>query len=109
MPSQTRNGKSPWGIGGENFRVRFADVRIHLGPAGSPEGEWFEWSSESVSCSIGGQRGQSSSDNAVSSTSSTVNMNRGAQALALTAYDEFDKRFPAPPAPEPVPSPRFDL
>jgi len=63
----------------------------------------------SVSCSIGGQRGQSSSDNAVSSTSSTVNMNRGAQALALTAYDEFDKRFPAPPAPEPVPSPRFDL
>ena len=97
----------PLGIGGENVRVRFADVRIHLGPVDRAEDEWLEWSAEvgfvqhwrATWPIVLGQRGLFDQF--------TVTMNRGAQAMTLTAYEDFDQRFPVPLAPDPIPPPRF--
>lgn len=84
------------GIGGENVRVRFADITLHLGPMSHSEGDWVEWQAE-----VGfverwraswpvllGQRGFFDQF--------TVTMNRSAQALAITALNEFDQRYGVP-------------
>jgi hypothetical protein len=94
------------GIGGESIRVRFADVNLHLGPRDRPEDEWMEWRAE-----IGfvehwraswpvvlGQRGFFDQF--------TVTMNRGTQAFAVTAYEDFDERFTTPLAPAQTDPPR---
>jgi hypothetical protein len=82
------------GIGGQNLRVRFADVTLHLGPHDRPEEEWLDWQAEvgfidhwrAGWAVILGQRGFFDRF--------TVTMNRGAQALAVTDFDDFDGRFP---------------
>lgn len=95
------------GIGGENLRVRFADVTIHLGPAHQDEVHWGEWQAEvgfverwrATWPVLLGQRGFFDQF--------TVTLNRGAQAFALTAVDDFDQRFPVPLAPNGDESKRF--
>lgn len=95
------------GIGGENMRVRFADVRLQLGPPDRPEAEWAQWDA-----AVGfvdhwraswpvvlGQRGFFDQF--------TVTMNRVAQAAALTQVEDFDSRFAAVVAPRTVQPPRF--
>lgn len=85
------------GIGGHSIRVRFADVTLHLGPPDRPEEEWLEWQAEvgfvehwrATWPVLLGQRGFFDRF--------TVTMNRGAQSVAVTAFEDFDERFPLVP------------
>ena len=103
-------------IGGASRKVRFADVTVSLLPPDSPfdEGgydsslvhEWHaqvgfftEWQSPPWNVLLG-QVGFLDEF--------TVTFNRVSAALAVTAVDDFDTRFPnASPTPGPVLTPRF--
>ena len=82
------------GIGGESIRVVFAEVRLRFGPPSVGEEQWDEWDVDVGFVDhwraswpvVLGQRGLFDRY--------TVTMNRYSQALALTALDDFDRRFP---------------